>query len=143
MISIIESAEIEFDNITDPEVTPLSQNQKVCSATAVIKNLGNSEGITQNIQYQSKTMYRETGESSQEAGTLWGNLPAEIVNTASSYLRTQLNSKDKIIKLITKKIILILAHKQPVKILMKHNLILKLRKMTNQIMFIKKFTRRK
>jgi hypothetical protein len=93
MISIIESAEIEFDNITDPEVTPLSQNQKVCSATAVIKNLGNSEGITQNIQYQSKTMYRETGESSQGWQAIWGNLPAKIVNTASSYLRTQLQQQ--------------------------------------------------
>lgn len=95
MLDILDSSEITFENITVPEQAPLDNNQKICNATAVVTNLGANEDIAQDIQYQSKIMYRENGESNQGWQASWGNLPIRMVNTASSSLLDRIQQQKK------------------------------------------------
>ena len=95
MLDILDSSEITFENITDPKQAPLDNNQKICNATAVVTNLGADEDINQDIQYQSKIMYRENGESNQGWQASWGNLPIRMINTASSSLLDRIQQQKK------------------------------------------------
>lgn len=95
MLDILDSSEITFENITNPEQAPLDTNQKICNATAVVTNLGADEDITQDIQYQSKIMYRENGESNQGWQASWGNLPIRMANTAYSSLLDRIQQQKK------------------------------------------------